>query len=421
MGGMGATADFFGGATGVGGAGGNGGGIYSSGAFTLTACTISANLGGPGGMGGLVLMSGTPGTGGSGGVGGGVFNAAAAAFANLRNALIASNYIGQGGPGGTNLMGPGVPGQPGPNGSAPDTAGSFTSQGHNLIGRSDGGTGFTHGVAGDLVGTVAVPLDPQLRALADNGGLTFTHAFSVSSPAFNTGDDSLTNNLPTDQRGAPRIFDAHVDIGAFELAFSTPSFITLPAVAGDNSLVTGTAGVTLHSAVNPGGIPSAGFFQFGTTTNYGGLTPMFQFGAAIYPVPFSVILNNLASGVTYHYRIVVTNDLGIFYGDDQTLTVPSLYRPGDQNGDDVVDQSELNRVLQSYWAQSPPQMTGLTGLGRGAFQFGLSNAVGLDFSVLASTNLMDWQVLSNAVLPQYQFTDPNAAKYPQRFYRLRWP
>jgi hypothetical protein len=137
-------------------------------------------------------------------------------------------------------------------------------------------------------------------------------------------------------------------------------------------------------------------------------------------MPHSVSQGGLASGIAYHYRPVMTNRTGVFYGPDQTFAVPSMFLEGDVNGDGVVDASEMKTVAHNFWASSPPQMTGLMPLGQGAFQFGLSNAVGLDFSVLASTNLMDWLVLSN-VVPRLQFSDPDAPKYPERFYRLRWP
>ena len=59
-----------------------------------------------------------------------------------------------------------------------DVQGSFTSQGHNLVGIGDGGTGF--GATGDQVGTVAT--DPA----NENGSLPFT--FTAGPGSFNSGD-----------------------------------------------------------------------------------------------------------------------------------------------------------------------------------------------------------------------------------------
>lgn len=57
----------------------------------------------------------------------------------------------------------------------------------------------------------------QLLPLADNGGVTLTHALAATSPAIDVGSNSLT--LPADQRGAywARAWGKGADIGAFEL------------------------------------------------------------------------------------------------------------------------------------------------------------------------------------------------------------
>lgn len=57
---------------------------------------------------------------------------------------------------------------------------------------------------------------PRLAPLADNGGVTLTHALLQSSPAIDMGNNSMS--LADDQRGSgfPREFGAGADIGAFE-------------------------------------------------------------------------------------------------------------------------------------------------------------------------------------------------------------
>lgn len=61
-----------------------------------------------------------------------------------------------------------------------------------------------------------VGVDPVLAPLANNGGLTSTHALQVGSPAIDTG--SNPKSLPFDQRGTgfARLVGAAVDIGAYE-------------------------------------------------------------------------------------------------------------------------------------------------------------------------------------------------------------
>jgi uncharacterized repeat protein (TIGR01451 family) len=57
-------------------------------------------------------------------------------------------------------------------------------------------------------------VDPQLGALADNGGPTDTRALAASSPAIDAGTN--TGCPATDQRGVTRPQGSSCDIGAFE-------------------------------------------------------------------------------------------------------------------------------------------------------------------------------------------------------------
>ncbi len=182
---------------------GSGGGIYVNGTGTLTNVTLSGNHSGD--QGGAisavnVTLLNVTATDNDAHTGGGIFFEAGGAF-NVRNTLIAGNFVDAGG-------------------SDPDVAGSVTSGGHNLIGDGTGSVGFTNGMKGDMVGTAAHPIDPRLGPLANNGGPTLTHAPLPGSPAIDHGDNA---DLPaTDQRGVARPRDGDgngsrvADIGAFE-------------------------------------------------------------------------------------------------------------------------------------------------------------------------------------------------------------
>jgi len=108
---------------------------------------------------------------------------------------------------------------------------SVTDLGNNLIGTGAAfnagfpliiDNSFTNGVNGNIVGTLANPIDPLLGPLANNGGPTQTHALLPGSPAI---DAANPNSFPsTDQRGVPRPQGAGPDIGAYEL-FQTPKSV----------------------------------------------------------------------------------------------------------------------------------------------------------------------------------------------------
>lgn len=113
--------------------------------------------------------------------------------------------------------------------TAPDCFGPTTSHGYNVIGTLGTdvlGGSAPCGLIGDTTGN-HVPADPQLGALADNGGATPTHALLPGSPARDQGDpggcrDPQGDILERDQRRAPRV--GRCDIGAFEGGAEAPLF-----------------------------------------------------------------------------------------------------------------------------------------------------------------------------------------------------
>lgn len=101
-----------------------------------------------------------------------------------------------------------------------DISGSATSRGSNIIGVNAGTTGLVNGLNGDRVGTTAVPADPLLGPLANNGGIGLTHLPLFGSPAIDGGTGVA--GVTTDARGKTRNRDGNFDstaapdIGAIE-------------------------------------------------------------------------------------------------------------------------------------------------------------------------------------------------------------
>jgi hypothetical protein len=96
--------------------------------------------------------------------------------------------------------------------------GSVSSLGYNLS--SDNGGGFLT-ATGDQINT-----DPLLGPLQNNGGPSVTHALLPGSPAIDAGDPNFTPPPDYDQRGPgyDRVANGRVDIGAFEVQPTTPSY-----------------------------------------------------------------------------------------------------------------------------------------------------------------------------------------------------
>jgi hypothetical protein len=162
----------------------------------------------------------------------------------LINSTVSNNTANSGGgissSGSTSLRNTIIAGNNGP--TSPDVAGTYASPQFNLIGKSDGSSGFSNGANGNIVGTVAAPVDPKLGPFTNNGCggcFTTTHALLPGSPAINAGNNALAvdaNSVPltTDQRafGFQRIVNGTVDMGAFEVQGATPTPTPTPTPSG---------------------------------------------------------------------------------------------------------------------------------------------------------------------------------------------
>jgi hypothetical protein len=68
------------------------------------------------------------------------------------------------------------------------------------------------------------------------------------------------------------------------------------------------------------------------------------------------------------------------------------------------------------YIDATPTLTIDSGSTNGQFQFDVAGVTGLNYTVLASTNLVDWIPLGTNVSP-FTFLDTNTTAFPQRFYR----
>jgi polygalacturonase len=157
-------------------------------------------------------------------------------------------------------------------GGESDVSGAgFTSAGFNLIGSTNGSTGFGLPGSQDLTGTAGSPFHPMLGPLQSNGGPTPTMALLFGSPAMDRGNSF---GLTTDQRGAPRPFDfASIpnadggdgsDIGAFESGspnfrigrFANSVILSWPAYYGNFTVQSSTNLASSGSWVSLPGSPT---------------------------------------------------------------------------------------------------------------------------------------------------------------------
>jgi hypothetical protein len=189
----------------------SGGGIaIESSTVTVQNSTISGNTAGVNG-GGVAVHAGsnryvrfinaTVADNQAGGLGGGIYRDTSAGTVQLGNSLIATNTAA----------------------ASPDLSGDFINFGSNLVGDGSGSSGL----AGNLIGTAASPIDPLIGPLADNGGPTLTHALLAGSPAIEGVSGASNFVLPNDQRGVSRPQGNQRDIGSFEWVWPPQLSLTI--------------------------------------------------------------------------------------------------------------------------------------------------------------------------------------------------
>jgi phosphodiesterase/alkaline phosphatase D-like protein len=112
--------------------------------------------------------------------------------------------------------------------------------------------------------------------------------------------------------------------GAGTTMGSDRTFTTLtptgpPVVITNGATNVTTSSGTLNGSLDPHGLTTTVFFQYGTTTSYGSATPMqTQTGNTYRNITANV--GGLTPHTTYHFRMVATNAGGTKMGSDRTFT-----------------------------------------------------------------------------------------------------
>jgi hypothetical protein len=88
----------------------------------------------------------------------------------------------------------------------------------------------------------------------------------------------------------------------------------------------GQFSAVLNGSVDPEGLDTHFYFQYGESTGYGLVTSEGDAGAGTSAVPESATVSGLVPGVTYHFRIVVSSSAGVSYGGDRTFTTSASNR-----------------------------------------------------------------------------------------------
>jgi hypothetical protein len=110
-------------------------------------------------------------------------------------------------------------------------------------------------------------------------------------------------------------------------AFTTLSATGPPLVTTNPATNVASFSATLNGSVDPHGLPTNVYFQYGTTTSYElGTTPIQSQSGNMFQ-NIGANISGLSAGATYHFRIVASNSGGMRFGNDSTFTTLSATGP----------------------------------------------------------------------------------------------
>jgi hypothetical protein len=205
---------------------------------------------------------------------------------------------------------------------------------------------------------------------------------------------------------------------------ATSLFITSEAVAGVETLpasgIEATA-ATLHGSLEPQKFPTKYYFEWGETPLYGHNSPV-PFGetSAGVPVPVETQLTGLKPGVTYHYRLVGSNQFGISYGGDAQFTTagPAItpepatpVSPSEETLNARVNPNKLKTKVHFQWGETtgygevtPTEKLGEFPQAVKATVKGLKLATTYHFRVVVEVENEKAEVISTSFGPDQEFT-----------------
>ncbi|MBS4028614.1 MAG: VCBS repeat-containing protein, partial [Ignavibacteriales bacterium] len=159
---------------------------------------------------------------------------------------------------------------------------------------------------------------------------------------------------------------------------------TVPTVITSAATNITSTSAQVNGSINPEGVSTTYFFEFGTTASYGLSTGSISAGSGSAVVQVNVTLSALLPNTLYHYRLVATNSSGTSTGEDVTFTTLPVKMNAIspvQNAVNVAQTSSIRFTFNSIMTvsslnDSSVNITGsISGKHTGTFTFSAGNTV----------------------------------------------
>ncbi len=152
---------------------------------------------------------------------------------------------------------------------------------------------------------------------------------SSASAGSGTGVTNVSKTVNALKQGTTYHFrlvawsDAGTSRGADQV-FTTQS---APTVTTSQAAAVGPFSASLGGTVDPNGLSTSWYVEYGTSTGYGTRTPTRGVGSGRAAVAVAATVSNLKPGVTYHFRLVARNSIGTTRGGDVTFVTTGAPLP----------------------------------------------------------------------------------------------
>jgi hypothetical protein len=186
------------------------------------------------------------------------------------------------------------------------------------------------------VGVAGVTFEARINA--ENQATTYRFEYALSEAAVlggggasaggsipaGVGDQPVTTQVEGLQPDTTYYYRVTAESGTPPAAHGAVlSFTTLPppptAQTGAATERTETAAL-LTGTVDPNGLSTTYYYQYGESAEYSKTTPAHQAGAGSVAVQAPAELDDLVPSTVYHYRLVAVNEDGATYGEDRQFT-----------------------------------------------------------------------------------------------------
>jgi len=151
-------------------------------------------------------------------------------------------------------------------------------------------------------------------ATSNTSWITITSGSSV------TGNGTVNYSVASNSNTSSRTGTMSIAGQTFTVTQSAQTI--LPTVTTETYQVTSSSSAYLFGTVNPNGLSTTGWFEWGETSSYGNTTNAESLGSGIGLVQMLHSISGLSASTTYHFRAVAQNSAGTSYGDDMTFTMP---------------------------------------------------------------------------------------------------